>query len=149
MSYSCRFHSIRIWTQRKKPFPKKNPQNQSIRGQITFGIQLQTFPSKCNTRKLRSKTWNTAEKYSFQYWRQLNSPIQRSKREAVTGFLHLCLNHIWAPGQRHVCISKISRFFVVFAGQKHISGTHRATNEQVHQQVPLTSFKAQLLQYTK
>ena len=39
--------------------------------------------------------------------------------------------------------------FLVFAGQKHISGTRRATNEQVHEQAPLTSFKAQLLQYTK
>ena len=39
--------------------------------------------------------------------------------------------------------------FLVFAGQKHISGSRRATNEQVHEQAPLTSFKAQLLQYTK
>ena len=43
-------------------FRQKKPQNQSIRGQITFGIQLQTFPSKCNTRKLQSKTRNIAEK---------------------------------------------------------------------------------------
>ena len=47
-------------------FQQKKTQNQSIRGQITFGIQLHTFPSKCNTRKLQSKTWNTAEKNSFQ-----------------------------------------------------------------------------------
>ena len=45
----------------KKPFSNKKTQNQSIRGQITFGIQLQTFPSKCNTGELQSKTWNTAE----------------------------------------------------------------------------------------
>ena len=31
-------------------------QNQSIRGQITFGIQLQTFPSKNNRREIQSKT---------------------------------------------------------------------------------------------
>ena len=37
-------------------FQQKKTQNQSIRGQITFGIQLQTFPSECNTRKLQSKT---------------------------------------------------------------------------------------------
>ena len=43
-------------------FQQKKPQNQFIRGQITFGIQLQTFPSKCNTRKLQFKTGNTAEK---------------------------------------------------------------------------------------
>ena len=28
----------------KKPYSNEKPQNQSIRGQITFGIQLQTFP---------------------------------------------------------------------------------------------------------
>ena len=44
LSISCRFHSTQIWSQRKKPFSNKKPQNLSIRGQITFGIQLQTFP---------------------------------------------------------------------------------------------------------
>ena len=43
-------------------FQQKKPQSQSIPGQITFGIQMQTFPSKCNTRKHQSKTWNTAAK---------------------------------------------------------------------------------------
>ena len=43
-------------------FLQKKPQNQHIPGQITFGIQMQTFPSKCNTRKLQSITWNTANK---------------------------------------------------------------------------------------
>ena len=148
MSNSCRFQSIQTWGQRKKPFSNKKPQNQSIRGQITFGIQFQTFPSKCNTRKLQSKTWNTAEKNSFRKRRQLYLSIQWSKREAVISFLHLCQNHFWAPGQRHVCISKSSRLFLVFAGQKHISGAHRATYEQVRLQVPLTSFKAQKFQYT-
>ena len=130
-------------------FPVKKRQNQSIRGQITFGIQLQTFPLKCNTRKLQYKTWNTANKNSFQQRRQLYPPIRRTKREAVTSFLHLCLNHILAPGQWHVCISKSARLFLVFAGQKHISGTRRATDEQVHWQAPLATLKAQLLQYTK
>ena len=62
LSNSCRFQSIQRWSRREKPFPNKKPQNQSIRGQITLGIQLQTFPSKCNTRTLQSKTWNTAQK---------------------------------------------------------------------------------------
>ena len=44
---------------------QQKPQNQPIRGQTTSGIQLQTFPSLCNTRKLRFKTWNTAEKKLF------------------------------------------------------------------------------------
>ena len=149
MSISYRFQSIHIWSQRKKPFSNKNCQNQSIRGQNTFGIQIQTFPSKCSTRKFQSKTWNTAEINSFQWRRQLYQSIPSSKKQVVTSFSHFCLSHIWAPGQWHVCISKSSRFFLVFAGQKHISGTGRATNEQVHWQAPLTSFKAQLSQYTK
>ena len=43
-------------------FPTKKPRNQSIRVQITFEIQMQTFPLKFNTRKLQSKTWNTVDK---------------------------------------------------------------------------------------
>ena len=62
LSISCRFQSIQIWSKREKPFSNKKAQNQSIRGQITFGIQLQTSPSKCNTRKLHSIIWNTAKK---------------------------------------------------------------------------------------
>ena len=58
-----------------KPVPNKKPRNQSIRGQITSAIQLQTFPSKNNTRKLQYKSWTTAEKthstnggnYTYQY----------------------------------------------------------------------------------
>ena len=56
---------------------------------------------------------------------------------------------IWAPGQRYVCFSKNPSFFLVTAGQKHKSGTSRATNKQVHWKAPVTSFEAQLLQYTK
>ena len=52
----------------------------------------------------------TRKKNSFQYSWQLYPSIQWSKREAVASFLHLCLNNIWAPGQRHVCISKNSSF---------------------------------------
>ena len=86
---------------------------------------------------------------SFQWLTQLYPSIQWSKREAVNRFLNLCLNHIWAPGQSHVRISKISRFLLVFAGQKHISGTRRSTNEQVHYQAPLRSFTEPLLHDTK
>ena len=56
------FSPYRYEVNERSLFPLKKPQNQSFRGQITFGIQLQTFPSKCNTRKLESKTWNIAEK---------------------------------------------------------------------------------------
>ena len=42
-------------------FPTKI-QNQSIRGQITFGIQLQTSPSKSNRREIQSKTETQLEK---------------------------------------------------------------------------------------
>ena len=83
---------------------------------------------------------NNRGNYTHQY---------NEKREAVTSFLHLCLNHIWAPGQRHVCISKQESFFLVFTGQKHMWGTRRATNEQVHWQAPLTFWKAHIIQYTK
>ena len=65
LSMCCKFLSIQIGSQQKKPFSNKKPQNQFIRGQITFGVQLQLFPSMCNKPKLQSKTQNTAEKYSM------------------------------------------------------------------------------------
>ena len=37
-------------------FQQKTQKNQSMRGQIISVIHLQTFPSKCNKRKLQSKT---------------------------------------------------------------------------------------------
>ena len=40
-------------------------QNQSIHGQIFFGIQLQTFPSKCKSGKFQSKIWNIAKETQF------------------------------------------------------------------------------------
>ena len=46
----------------KKPYSKKKPQNQYICDPITYGIQLQTFPQKCNTRKHQAETWPTEEK---------------------------------------------------------------------------------------
>ena len=39
--------------------------------------------------------------------------------------------------------------FIVFAAQKHYFGTKTSTFEQVHQQVPLFSFKTKVLEYTK
>ena len=89
---------------------QKTPKKRS-RCQISFGFQLQTFPWHCTARKIQPKTQNIDEKNPFQQPRQLYPSIQRSKREAVASFLHLCLNNIWAPRRRHVCISKSSSFF--------------------------------------
>ena len=38
--------------------------------------------------------------------------------------------------------------YLIFAVHKQISGTTRATNEQLHQQAPLTSFKTKISQYS-
>ena len=45
---------------------QQKPHNQSIRGQITFGIQLQTFPSKGNTENFNLKPETQLRKNSFQ-----------------------------------------------------------------------------------
>ena len=49
------FSPYRYEVDERSLFPTKI-QNQSIRGQITFGIQLQTSPSKSNRREIQSKT---------------------------------------------------------------------------------------------
>ena len=115
----------------KEAIFQQKTQNQSIRGQIAFGIQLQTFASKCNTRKLQPKTWNRDEKNSFERTMQLFSPSQRNWKEGVFNFLHLCFNNFWAPGTRDVYISKKSSFVLVFAGQKHISLLGSATFDRL------------------
>ena len=53
----------------------------------------------------------TRMKKFFYERKQLYPSIQWSKREALANFFHLCQNKSWAPGQRHVCISKTSWFF--------------------------------------
>ena len=39
----------------KEAIFQQKPQNQTVRGQITFGIQVHTFPSECNTRNFNLK----------------------------------------------------------------------------------------------
>ena len=46
----------------KEVLSRQKNQKQSIRCEITLGIQLHTFPSECNTTKLQSKTWKIVEK---------------------------------------------------------------------------------------
>ena len=106
LEQSCNFQSLQIWCQQKKQYSNEKLQNQSISGQITFGIHFQTFPQECSTRKLQPETWPTDEKVSFQLTMQLFSPTNRKRREVISIFLHVCLNNFWAPGPRVVCISK-------------------------------------------
>ena len=49
------FSPYRYEVDERSQFPTEL-QNQSIRGHINFGIQLQTFPSKSNRRNFESKT---------------------------------------------------------------------------------------------
>ena len=59
---------IDIKSNKKAILQQKNTRNHSIQGQFTFGIQLQTLPSKCNKRKFQTETWITAKENSF--WTQ-------------------------------------------------------------------------------
>ena len=65
LEQSCKFQSLQIWSQLKMQYSNEKLQNQSIRGQMTFGIQLQTFAEKCNTEQLQPKTWNADEKTHY------------------------------------------------------------------------------------
>ena len=46
----------------KRGIIRQKLQEESSRGQINFGIQFQTFLSKCNTRNVQSDIWTTADK---------------------------------------------------------------------------------------
>ena len=99
----------------------------------------------------KTSMWNLKHSIKFFIPRtEVFIPINTRKwKRSCNQFPSFLSEPIWAPGQRHVCFSKNPSFFLVTAGQKHISGTRRATNEQVHWKAPITSFEAQILQYTK
>ena len=132
MSNSVGFQSIQIWSQRKKPFSNKKPQNWSVRGQITSGILLQTFPSNCSTRKTQCKTRNTAEIKLIPIT-EATIPINRMKwKRSCSQFPSFMSEpYLSTMSKTWMHLKKNSRVFLVFANQKHISGTHRATYEQV------------------
>ena len=53
---------MQIWSRRNDELFNKKLQKDTSRGQITFGIQLQTFSWHCNKRKLKPNSWNIDEK---------------------------------------------------------------------------------------
>ena len=126
-------------------------QEEPSRVLTTFGIHLERSPSKCNKRKIQPKTWNTAKKNSFQLLKQVYPSKHWCKKEAANSFLHFCLKRIWAPGQRQVCISWISRFFSSLRRPethfclRHALGHQRAGASRRSIEI----IRTHLLQYTK
>ena len=125
------FQSVWIWRQRNEAHCSKKLRKQSFRGEINFGIQMQTFPSHCVRENSKTKTWRRFGKNSFQLTLQLNSPKPRRKKEVYP----IVFVYIWtiiegivldlcAPLQEF-------NFFLVSTGQKNSSGTNRATNDHV------------------
>ena len=57
-----------------------SPQANLVTEPYSHRIQLQTFPSKSNTRKLQSKTWNAAEKKLIPI-REATIPINKMKQK--------------------------------------------------------------------
>ena len=148
MSNSCRFQSVKIWSQRKRLFSNKNPK---INPFVVKSLLESNFKSLCESAVRENFNLNphTAEKKLI-LLTEATIPINTMKWKGSCNQFPSFMPEPYLSTRSRTCMHlKISRFFLVFAGQKHISGTHRATNEQVHYQATLTSFKAQLLQYTK
>ena len=84
---------------------EQKPQNQSNLGQIILGIQLQTFPSMCNTRKTHSKIWNIALKNH-----SLNGINQTyQKKEVKEKLLPVSFFYVWAIFEHQVKDTKASQ----------------------------------------
>ena len=99
-------------------------------------------------KELLSETWNTDEKI---YSNNRDNYIHQNK-EIKEKLWSVAFIYVWIIFEHQVkdlYASQKFQLFLVFSGQKHISGTRRATNKQVHQQAPLTSFRTQLLHCTK
>ena len=149
MSNSCRFQSVKIWSQRKRLFSKKNPK---INAFVVKTLLESNFKSLCQSavREHFSLNPQTQLKKKLILLTEATIPINTMKWKGSCNQFPSFMSEPSLSTRSRTCMHlKISRFFLVFAGQKHISGTHRATNEQVHYQATLTSFKAQLLEYTK
>ena len=70
-------------------------------------------------------------------------------KEKLKPFSFVYVGTIFEHQVEDVNASQKFKFYLIFAVRKQISGTTRATNKQVHQQAPLTSFKAKITQHTK
>ena len=106
--FSPGYHEVK----KTRQIPTKNNIFFAIRGQFIYGVHLQTFPYHCNTRKHQPQILtHRCKKTQSKKTSRLYSTIQGSKKEALTNFLHLCLNNLWVPGPKPACISKKSNLF--------------------------------------
>ena len=128
-----------IATTKRDIFRQESPKSK-FRCQISFGLQLQTFPHRCNTRKLQPKSWRTENKDSFHVTLQLYSPTQLKKEKSIQFHSFLSWLHFSTRSKACTHLKKF-HFFLVCPRYKHIFGPSRASNEQLLHWVPLITYK--------
>ena len=136
------FHADMMTTKSSK-LEQKIP-NRSIRGQISFGNQIKTFPSQSDTRNHQTQNWRTDSKKRFQLTMHLYSLTFCKKFEKCFKCIHFPLFISWPHFSTRckTCMYlKIPFFFLVCPRYKHIFGTNRATNEQLLFLAPLKTYK--------
>ena len=100
------FSPYRYEVNERSHFPTKNPKINPFVVKSLMESNCKRFRKSAIRENFNLKPETQLKKSSFQQRRQLYPSIHWSKREAVTSFLHLRLNHNSAPGRWHVCISK-------------------------------------------
>ena len=89
-------------------------------------VSIKVQYEKTSIRNLKHSWEETHSNDEGNYTHQCNEV----KKEAVTSFLHSCLNHIWAPGRRHECNPKKLK---TFSGRRRPETLFR--HAQGHQRV--------------
>ena len=107
-----------IWSQRKKPYSNKKPQNLTVCNQNSFGKPFAKVSAKVQHEKTTIRNPIQNYKNSVQQPRQLCLSITRSYREAVARLHTLCLSNVWVPCQTHVGVSKSSSLFYFLPNRK-------------------------------
>ena len=103
---------MRIWRRRNEAHPSKKLRNSSFRGEISFGIQLQTFSWHCVQENSKTKTWRTFGKKLIPTNLAVKLTNTSKNNRSVSNFFLLYLNNNWGHCPRLVCISASVQFFL-------------------------------------
>ena len=98
------------WNRRNAADSNWKPKNKPVLVQSVFGSKCKRFCDTAIRENFNLKPETQMEKTHSNNWDKYVHYYNGVKKETAVSFLRLYLNNIWAPCQRHVCISKSSNF---------------------------------------
>ena len=131
LSSSGKFQSGKIWWRQNEAIFKEIIPNQSIYTQLNFQIQLRNVSVIVQKEKIATKNFNLRrKKFILTLTIQLKSPEKQRKTE-VCQFPSIMSEKNVRNNSRNCIRLRATKFFLVFAGQKHVVNTSRVTDKEV------------------